>query len=211
MPANFVSNRNFRNDRVRLIYSFFLLVSVCDSIGIYCSFLFIDVLVAIRHFPSPYVFPMAIDPFTVTFNVPAHQGVSISAVYTNLSASADDWIDKVEPARATPKEKVVGTDIEFTPRGRRQKAVVLQLCVGQECLVYHICQADEGVSEKFKRFLRNRRYKFAGVDTTADRRMINHSEHILLIDNHIDIQGIWRNPDLVKRGKQGMKDLAAAS
>ena len=114
-------------------------------------------------------------------------------------------------ALATSKEKVVGTDLEFTPRGRRQKAAVLQLCVGQECLVYHICCAANAISEKFKQFLRNRRYKFAGVDTTADRRMLNRSEHIFLIDNHVDIQGIWRNPDLVKRGKQGMKDLAAAS
>ena len=164
--------------------------------------------------PSPdlsTILPMAINPFTVPFDVPAHEGVSITAVYTNLSASADAWIDRVEPSLAASKEKVVGTDLEFTPPGRRQKAAVIQLCVGQDCLVYHICCAADPVSEKFKKFLRNRRYKFAAVAITQDIKMMSKSEHHLEIpiSNHIDIQLIWANPDSTKR-RQGMKDLAAA-
>ena len=113
---------------------------------------------------------------------------------------------------AESKLKFVGVDVEFTPKGYDQKAAVLQLCVGQDCLVYHVvCVADE-ISFKFRSFLRTRRYKFVGFDITRDTTMIQRSG--IPIFNHFDNQKIWKDPDLIKYrsdgsvGKHGMKDLA---
>ena len=104
---------------------------------------------------------MAAGTFIAEFTVRAHGSTSINAVYTNDVASVDAWIGKVEGSLAAGGEKIVGADVEYTPRvytrskGYIQKAAVIQLCVGQECLVYHISCVPDGVSAKFDEFLRN--------------------------------------------------------
>lgn len=156
---------------------------------------------------------MEINPFTTNYTVLAHDTITINAVYTNQSASADAWVEKAEDLLAASKLKIVGADVEFTPSGRNQKAAVLQLCVGQDCLVYHIACAADPISKKFDDFLRNWRYKFAGFDITRDRKMLG--KYNLYINRHVDIQEIWKDPDLQKvgrdgelNGKQGLKDVA---
>ena len=188
------------------------------AVMVYKSTLIFLIILYVSQPPFPYarshfLFPsMAIhyDPFTTEYTVPTHGDVIIRAVYTNVFASADAWIDRIERTLAASKEKVVGADVEFTPRGYRQRAAVLQLCVGQDCLVYHVVCSADGVSSKFSQFLRNRQYKFASFDISSDVVMLSRSEHILSIFNHIDIQRIRRDPDLDKTGKQGMKDVAGA-
>ena len=142
----------------------------------------------------------------------SHEDITINALYTNMSASADAWVDKAVGILAESKLKFVGVDVEFTPNEYNQKAVVLQLCVGQDCLVYHVvCVADE-MSFKFRSFLQTRRYKFVGFDITRDTTMLQHSG--IPIFHHFDIWRIWKDPDLIKYrrdgsvGKHGMKDLA---
>ncbi|CAM0873711.1 unnamed protein product [Alopecurus aequalis] len=156
---------------------------------------------------------MANEPIHHEYTICAHGTTTINALYTNLSASADAWVDKAEALLAASKVKIVGADVEFTPRGYRQKAAVVQLCVGQECLVYHVSCLAEDISVKFKKFLLNSFYKFADFDITEDTKKLARSH--LFISNHIDIQRIWRDPDLKKvgrddklNGKQGMKDVA---
>ena len=155
---------------------------------------------------------MIFEPFHREFPVVVHEGITINALYTNMSAYADSWFEKAEGILAESKLKVVGVDVEFSPKGFDQKADVLQLCVGQDCLVYHIaCAADE-ISWEFKGFIRSWRYKFVGFDITSDTNMLRRSD--LSIYNHIDIQKIWKDPDLMKYrkdgsiGKHGLKDLA---
>jgi len=155
---------------------------------------------------------MANTPFTREYTVDAHGGTTINALYTNMSSSADAWVDKAEGLLAESKLKFVGVDVEFSPKGYDQKAAMLQLCVGRDCLVYHVfCAADE-VSWEFKSFIRSWQYKFVGFDISNDTRMLRRCQ--LYIYNHIDIQQIWKDPDLIKLrsdgspGKQGMKDLA---
>ena len=157
-------------------------------------------------------FPMANTPFSHEYSFVTHGSTTISALYTNISASADAWVDKAEGFLAGSKLKFVGVDLEFSSKGYRQKASMLQLCVGIDCLVYHIfCVADE-ISVKFNSFLRSWEYKFVGFDTSSDTTMLRRSG--LYIFNHIDIQSIWKDPDLIKLrrdgtpSKQGMKDVA---
>ena len=106
------------------------------------------------------------DPFTDEYTVPDHDGVTVNAVYTNDIASVDAWIKRIEATLAGSKENIVGVDVEYTPRlytrsrGCVQKAAVIQLCVGHECLIYHICCAADCISDKFDGFLRNWHYRY---------------------------------------------------
>ena len=109
---------------------------------------------------------MAAATFTTEFTVRVHGSTSINAVYTNDAASVDAWIGKVEGSLAAAVHKIVGADVEYTTRvysrskGYIQKAAVIQLCVGQECLVYHLSCVPDGFSAKFNEFLRNKRYRY---------------------------------------------------
>lgn len=158
---------------------------------------------------------MKYDPFTVKYDVPAHGDTIITAVYTNHTTSVDAWIEKVEVILAAGKLKLVGVDVEYTQkvytrnRGNIQKAAVISLSVGQECLVYHISCAADGISEKFDSFLRNWHYRFAGFDIPTDKTMLYRSATPLFIMNHVDIHAIWRNPDKSSRRKESLMDVAA--
>ena len=150
--------------------------------------------------------------FSKQTKVKCHEPTEINVVYTNMASSVDAWIDKVEVMLAAAKIKVVGVDSEYTRKCfRPQKGAVLQLCVGKECLVYHACNADEN-SVKLKKIMKNWRYTFAGFDIKQDIRIMKNSEMYIPSCCFKDIQSIWSDPDLEKRGngKQGLKDLASA-
>nr|XP_051190787.1 uncharacterized protein LOC127304121 [Lolium perenne] len=92
------------------------------------------------------------------------------------------------------------------PISIRRKLLVIQLCVGTDVLVYHICHADER-SESLVEFLHGFRYIFAGFCTTEDCKVLSRSN--LYVHNLKDIQEIWRDPDKKKK-LQGLKDVAGA-
>jgi hypothetical protein len=64
-----------------------------------------------------------------------------------LASSIAEWISKVEAILDFSKQKIVGLDIEYTKFNdfylSPKKAAVIQLCVGTDVLVYHICHVDE--------------------------------------------------------------------
>ena len=59
---------------------------------------------------------MAAGTFTSKFTVRARGSTSINAVYTNDAASVNAWIGKVEGSSAGGREKIVGANVEYTPR-----------------------------------------------------------------------------------------------
>ncbi|KAM0893842.1 hypothetical protein ACQ4PT_024856 [Festuca glaucescens] len=134
----------------------------------------------------------------------------MKVLYTNMASSVDAWLTAIESTLAASERKIVGIDVEYDKlRGSSinpKKAAVIQLCVGTEVLVYHICHADEK-SEKMYDFLYGWRYTFAGFCIAEDRNVLGRSK--LYIHNIKDIQAIWRDPDNTKR-TQGLKDVAAA-
>lgn len=157
---------------------------------------------------------MAYDPFTIEYTVPAHGSTTITTVYTNEIKSVDDWVDNVVASLAASEVKIVGAAVEQTPRvysrshGYVRKAAVIQLCVGQQCLVYHICCAAVGVPDKLDSFFRNLNYKFAGFSIPTDKNLLYFSDPPLFMMNHIDINDIWRNPDHSSRRKKTIRDVA---
>ncbi|KAM0864093.1 hypothetical protein ACQ4PT_044149 [Festuca glaucescens] len=134
----------------------------------------------------------------------------MTVLYTNMASSVEAWLTSIESTLAASVRKIVGFDVEYDKlRGTSfnpKKAAVIQVCVGTEVLVYHICHADVR-SEKLRDFLFGWRYTFAGFCTAEDRTVLGHSN--LYIHNIKDVQAIWRDPDNTKR-TQGLRDVAAA-
>ncbi|XP_051221177.2 uncharacterized protein [Lolium perenne] len=134
----------------------------------------------------------------------------MKVLYTNAAASVEEWITNAEASLHSSARKIVGLDVEydklsgtyFSPK----KAAVIQLCVGTDVLVYHICHADER-SEKLYDFFHGYRYTFAGFCVAEDRTILSRSKYY--VHNVKDIQAIWRDPDNKKR-TQGLKDVAGA-
>jgi hypothetical protein len=94
--------------------------------------------------PSP---PTPIAPFSEESTIPVHGSTTMNVLYTNMASSVAEWISKVEAILDLSKQKIVGLDIEYTKLNdfylSPKKAAVIQLCVGTNVLVYHICHADE--------------------------------------------------------------------
>ena len=112
------------------------------------------------------------------------------------------------------KDKVVGVDLQITPRsytrnGYKEKAAVIQLCVGEECLLYHIYCVADGIPPELDVFFRKWEYKFVGFDIPKDQKMLYYCLNPLFIINHIDMHASWRNPDIGSTRKQSIMDVAA--
>src|SRR5215216_7168028 len=78
-------------------------------------------------------------------------------------------------------EWVAGLDVEYTTtldkeknlkEEEKMKPAVIQVCVHNLCLVYHICQADVECKE-FKNFLAGGKVKFVTVEFTNDIRVLD--------------------------------------
>ncbi|KAM0910136.1 hypothetical protein ACQ4PT_014358 [Festuca glaucescens] len=153
---------------------------------------------------------MAKTPFSHEYTLPCHGTTEMKVLYTNTASRVEAWLTSIESTVDASERKIVGIDVEYDKlRGSSfnpKKAAVIQLCVGTEVLVYHICHADER-SEKLYNFLYGYRYTFAGFCTAEDRNVLGRSK--FYIHNIKDIQMIWRDPDNSKR-TQGLKDVAAA-
>ena len=77
-------------------------------------------------------------------------------------------------------EWVVGLDVEYTTvlgseknlkEAEKKKPVVIQVCVHDLCLVYHVCHADVEC-EEFKNFLKSDLVKFVTVDFRNEKEIL---------------------------------------
>ena len=91
-------------------------------------------------------------------------------------------------------EWVTGPDVEYTKTLDREKnlkeeekmkPVMIQVCVHDLCLVYHICHADIEC-EEFKNFLKGGLVKFVIVDFTTDIRVLGRIG--LIVGNPFNLQ-----------------------
>ncbi|KAE8788761.1 hypothetical protein D1007_37124 [Hordeum vulgare] len=87
-------------------------------------------------------------------------------------------------------------------------AVVVQLCVGIYVLVYLISVADEHCG-LLAAFLLDEEYTFVGLDINNDQKKLERVA--LVVRNFVDINNMWRVPDLVKiKEKYGLADYAGS-
>ena len=97
-------------------------------------------------------------------------------------------------------EWVAGLDVEYTTilgsekklkEAEKKKPAVIQICVHDLCLVYHIYHANVEC-EEFKNFLKGGLVKFITVDLMNDKRVLGRIG--LVVGNPIDLQKKWLVP-----------------
>ncbi|XP_073353896.1 uncharacterized protein [Aegilops tauschii subsp. strangulata] len=93
----------------------------------------------------------------------------------------------------------IRVDVEFTSDDEPpQMAAVLQLCVEELCLVYHIAAATKW-PKRLKDFLQEEKlYTFVGFSIGGDKRMLNKSGLEINPNNFIDMQRKWKDPKTSK-------------
>ena len=105
-------------------------------------------------------------------------GDEFDVIYTCSSAMVKGCISRFRRMfEDSDDEWVVGLDVEYTTvLGRekdlkdeeRKKPAMIQVCVHDLCLVYHICHADVECQD-FKNFLESNLVKFVTVDFGNDK------------------------------------------
>ena len=105
-------------------------------------------------------------------------GDEFDVIYTRSSATVKGCLSRFRRMfEDSDDEWVAGIDVEYTTvLGRekdlkdeeRKKPAVIQVCVHDLCLVYHICHADVECLD-FKNFLASNLVKFITVDFTNDK------------------------------------------
>ncbi|KAK1272537.1 hypothetical protein QJS04_geneDACA022301 [Acorus gramineus] len=144
--------------------------------------------------------------FIVHFN-DAH----ITTVVTASGEEAEDWIEEVLWVhRRRLSRLIVGLDVEWRPNFSRRynnPAAVLQLCVGQRCLVFQLLHCDY-IPDALSDFLSDDRFTFTGVGVDEDVEKLV-ADHDLSVANAKDLSEIAAEE--TGRGelrREGLKGLA---
>ena len=113
--------------------------------------------------------------------VRAITGDEFIVIYTRGSAMVKGCLARFRSMFENSKDEwVAGLDVEYTivlerekilKEAEKKKPAVIQLCVHNVCLVYHICHADVECQD-FKNFLKDERVKFITVDFRNDRSVL---------------------------------------
>ena len=140
-------------------------------------------------------------------------GDEFDVIYTRSSATVKGCLSRFRRMfENSDDEWVTGPDVEYTTvLGRekdlkdeeRKKPAVIQVCVHDLCLVYHICHADVECQD-FKDFLESNLVKFVIVDFTNDKRVLGRIG--LIVGNPFDP----RKNRLVPSRQPSMLTLAGA-
>ena len=148
------------------------------------------------------------------YKVRSITGNEFDIIYTRSSATVKECLACFKRMfKNSNDEWVAGLDVEYTTvLGRakdlkdekRKKPVVIQVCVHNVCLVYHICHADVEC-EEFKKFLKGDRVKFVTVDFRNDKEIPGRIG--LVVGDPFDLQKEGLVPSLYQ---PSMRTLAGA-
>ena len=100
--------------------------------------------------------------------------------------SNDEWVDGLDVEYTT----VLGQEKDLKYEDRKKPAVI-QVCVHDLCLVYHICHADVECLD-FKNFLESNLVKFVTVDFRNDKEVLGRIG--LVVGNPFDLHTDWLLP-----------------
>ncbi|XP_020163418.1 uncharacterized protein [Aegilops tauschii subsp. strangulata] len=125
-----------------------------------------------------------------------------------------DYIRHLKEVDIHGKEKLdvyIGVDVEYTREDEPpQRAAVMQLCMEELCLVYHITAATKW-PKSLRRFLKEDRfYTFAGFSIEGDKEMLRRSGLEINHDKYIDIQRKWRVPYKGRKRFHSLADVAGS-
>ncbi|XP_073358067.1 uncharacterized protein [Aegilops tauschii subsp. strangulata] len=112
--------------------------------------------------------------------VELHGKETLEIVCTNEPDKADEVMSRLRMKGGGLYLSFIGVDVEFTSDDEPpQMAAVLQLCVEELCLVYHIAAATKW-PKRLKDFLQEEKlYTFVGFRIGGDKRMLNKSGGVI--------------------------------
>ncbi|SPT18525.1 unnamed protein product [Triticum aestivum] len=145
--------------------------------------------------PPPKSMASQISMIGGEYKVRTITGDEFGIIYTRSSATVKGCLSRFRRMfEKSDDEWVAGLDVEYTTLlGRekdlkdeeRKKPVVIQVCVHNVCLVYHICHADVECQD-FKNFLKDKTVKFVTVDFKNDKEVLGRIG--LFVGNPFDLQ-----------------------
>jgi hypothetical protein len=148
------------------------------------------------------------EPATRVHNITA-KGMEFTITETLHASMVEMWLHAIKQRflDATPI-KCVGLNCEFTtPHDKlHQRAIVLQLSVASEVLVFQICWADH-VPQLLRDFLGDPTIRFCGAAIGNDVRMLQ--SYGIQIPSVYDLQVIMPNP--TKKPIPSLYDLSNAT
>ncbi|KAL6550633.1 hypothetical protein OROMI_021121 [Orobanche minor] len=136
-------------------------------------------------------------------------GDIISVTVTKSPEIVDDWIDKVK--KENSNEHTLGLDCEWVPNeikhGERNPVAVIQVNVGQMCLIYQVGLAQK-VPLSLKEFIESTSHSFAGVGIDNDVNGLEEDWKVK-VGNTLELKNMAY--DIMGLDKSmGLKTLAAA-
>ncbi|KAF7091465.1 hypothetical protein CFC21_094040 [Triticum aestivum] len=143
--------------------------------------------------------------------VDIHGKEKLDVVCTSNPEEADKMISRILKRVCSLCPQYIGVDVEYTREDEPpQRAAVLQLCVEELCLVYHITAATKW-PKSLRPFLKEDRfYTFAGFSIEGDKEMMRSSGLEINPDKYIDIQRKWRVPFKGRKRYHSLADVAGS-
>ncbi|XP_073358076.1 uncharacterized protein [Aegilops tauschii subsp. strangulata] len=131
--------------------------------------------------------------------VELHGKETLEIVCTSKPDKADEVMSRLRMKGGGLYASFIGVDVEYTSDDEPpQMGAVLQLCVEEFCLVYHITVATKW-PKRLKDFLQEEKlYTFVGFSIGGDKRMLNKSGLEINPNNFIDMQRKWKDPKTSK-------------
>ncbi|KAI4982357.1 hypothetical protein ZWY2020_022849 [Hordeum vulgare] len=126
--------------------------------------------------------------------VEAHNKEPLCVVCTCNPEEVGEMIKMMRLKLARMIDRIIGVDVEYTREDEpNQRATVLQLCLEEMVLVFHITMATK-MPDGLDGFLKEKMYTFVGFDITRDQEMLKKSGLEINPGKFIDMQKKWRHP-----------------
>ncbi|KAE8808837.1 hypothetical protein D1007_14583 [Hordeum vulgare] len=123
----------------------------------------------------------------VSNEVEAHGKEQLYVVCTSNPKEADEMIKKTRMKLGGMFDRIIGVDVECTREDEsNQRAAVLQLCLEEMVLVFHITVATK-MPDWLDGFLKEKMYTFVGFDITKYKPMLKNSGLEINPENFIDM------------------------
>ncbi|KAF5200339.1 Polynucleotidyl transferase, ribonuclease H-like superfamily protein [Thalictrum thalictroides] len=100
-------------------------------------------------------------------------GNRVSVTVTKRASVVRQWISRIQSRnryKVTKGSLVVGLGVQWRPPNTH-KVATLQLCVGSQCLIFHICRSNS-IPLNLREFVSDENVTFVGVRNHGDAEML---------------------------------------
>ncbi|XP_073363261.1 uncharacterized protein [Aegilops tauschii subsp. strangulata] len=148
---------------------------------------------------------------TTLTGVELHGKEMLEIICTSEPDKADEMISRLWRKAGGSHRKIAGLGVHYTREDEPpQMAAVLQLCVEELCLVYHIAAATKWPKRLNEMLKHERLFTFVGFSIESDKEKMKMSGLPMINPNkYVDIQRIWRVP-YTEKEYDSLTDVAAS-